>query len=371
MDSIDVVSTSSQSAVCSDIVVRELQNVRLLFRPEIVDNPRDPAACIRGTFAYQRKGKHDSWTDAQYSTLSTLKKGEGYQLELKSGELLPLLRQLRNLYQLHRKEGVPQGRQKFVRLEDNIAQLLSLGQEELNEFLNAHPQDAVQTLRKVMSWLASSAALADFIVEDTEHIAAMNAVLGVALFRAVIGIWDRESENSSEEFWQRTLGDHAFVLSQLYAYPILLIAEKAYVGGKRLDNRHGNVADFLAQTKAAGNPLLIEIKTPTSPLLGSMYRDDAYPLSSELTGAIAQVLKYRDSLVENVRHLTPPDGERMLSTEGRCLLIAGDSRSLDSTAKRLSFERFRERISGVTIITFDELFDRVRQLEVLLSPPVA
>jgi hypothetical protein len=60
-----------------------------------------------------------------------------------------------------------------------------------------------------------------------------------------------------------------------------------------------------------------------------------------------------------------------LATEPRCLIIAGNSSSLDSTAKRQSFERFRERLAGVTIVTFDELFERVRQLESLMTPPTS
>ena len=40
---------------------------------------------------------------------SSLKKGDQFQLELKSGELLQLLRELAALYRLHRARGVPQG----------------------------------------------------------------------------------------------------------------------------------------------------------------------------------------------------------------------------------------------------------------------
>jgi hypothetical protein len=147
------------------------------------------------------------------------------------------------------------------------------------------------------------------------------------------------------------------------------MGEKAYVGGKRIDNRHGNVVDFLATAKTSGSPLLIEIKTPATPLLGVMYRDEAYPLSTELSGAIAQTLKYRDSLADSMSHLEGIDEKRMLKTQPRCLVIAGHCRTLDSTAKCQSFERYRERLSGVTIVTFDELFERVRQFEILMTPP--
>ena len=132
MDRLDVRSTSARSAVCSDIIVRPGDQVRLVFRPEIVENPRDAAATIRGTFIYQRKGKNDSWDDSPTASLANLKKGEGYKLEIKAGELLPLLRELSSLYKLSREEGVPQGRKSYVRLEGHLAEFLAMSQADLN-----------------------------------------------------------------------------------------------------------------------------------------------------------------------------------------------------------------------------------------------
>jgi len=370
MDRLSVTSTSAHSAICSDIVIRQSEIVRLVFRPEIVDNPRDPRACIRGTFIYQKKGKGSDWDDVRFTSLATLKKGEGYQLEIKSGELLPLLLQLGALYRLHRRQGVPQGRHQFVRLEENLAQFLQLGEGDLHAFLDTHSNDAIQTLHKVLRWLASSTALANFIVADTDQIAILNAVLGVASIRAVRAVWESNRSNGDEQFWQQTLSEHAFVFSQLLAYPILVIRGKAYVGGKRLDNRHGNVVDFLARAKTSGNALLIEIKTPQTPLLAAEYRDEAYPLSAEVTGALAQILQYKDSLTQDLRRISEPGSEQFLLTEPRSLLVVGNAEAeLTSVAKRLSFERFRERLTGVTLVTFDEIFGRVAQLEQLLTPP--
>jgi 2C-methyl-D-erythritol 2,4-cyclodiphosphate synthase len=371
LDGIDITSTSRSSATTSDFVIRETPSVRLIFRPELVDNSKDPAACVRGTFVYQRKGKSADWSDSKFTSLSSLKKGEGYQIELKSGELLPLLRHLSMLYRYQRGSGIPHGRQRLVRMEENLANLLELGEEDLNDFLDAHTTAAVGTLRRVLRWLASSSALGDFITSDGGDIAVMNAVLGVAALRTIRGIWEGNRTNPSEEFWQRALSSHAFVFSQLFAYPIVIIGDRVYVGGKRLDNRHGSIADFMARSELTGNAVLIEIKAPTTMLLGAEYRDEVYPLSAEVGGAVAQVMKYRDSLMESMRALSQPDAEPILSTEPRCIVLAGDTRQLNDRARRQSFERFRERVNGVMLVTFDELFQRVSQLEQLLTPPSA
>jgi len=369
MDRIRVESTSQHTAVCSDIAIREGDTIRLVFRATIVNNPSDPAASIHGTFVYQRKGKKEDWEDYPIKSLSSLKKGEGYQLDLHAGELLPLFRQIAGLYRLHRRQGVPRGKLEYVRLEENLAQFLQLSEADLREFLDAHSKDAVLTIHKVLRWLSSSTALASFISTDAVQVDLLNAVLGVASLRAVLALWDSNRDNDDEAFWQETIQRHAFVFSQLFAYPVLLVRGKAYVGGKRLNNLHGNVADFLARAETSSNALVIEIKTPATRLLGKEYRDGAYPPSRDLGGAIAQVLQYRDSLLQEINSVDPPPSASLLRSEPRCLVLIGDTSQLESLEEQASFERLRDRIQGVTVVTFDELFRRVTQLERLLSAP--
>lgn len=82
-DSIKVRSTSSNSAIATDIVLRIGERSRLVFRPEIVNNPHNARACVRGTFVYQRKGQTQLWEDVADESLTRLKKGEGYKLDIK------------------------------------------------------------------------------------------------------------------------------------------------------------------------------------------------------------------------------------------------------------------------------------------------
>lgn len=366
-ESISVVSTSSRSATVSDIVLRETPQVRLVFRPEIVENSQDPTAALRGTFLYRKKGKHDTWTDIEVSSLARLKKGEGYKLELHAGELLRFLREAGLLYRLARSEGVPVGSAKYVKMEQHLARFLELSEEDLNSFLTAHPHDAVLTLKKVLTWFSNSAALAELVANDIGQLSLINAALGVSMLRSMRNTWEQNSTNASEEFWQGMLAKHSFVLSQAFAYPVVVIRGKAYVGGKRLDNQHGNVADFLGQVESSGNALIIEIKTPTTALLGAEYRDEVFPLSGELVGAIGQVLKYRDSFSAEARSIAQDSTPPILQTDPRCLVIAGTNAALKKSVQKQSFERFRERLTGVTLITFDELFGRIRQLEQLFE----
>ena len=367
MDQIVVNPTSRDSAQVDDIVVREGPLTRLVFRPIVVNNPHDPAASVRGTFIYQKKRKADEWESVPAERLSALKAGEGYRLEIGATELRPFLITVNDLYKLVRAEGVPRAPGSYVRLEPDLARLLALNESELREFLSAHEDNALATLQRVLRWVTEGTSLAAFVAGNEASLSAVSALIGVARLRQAADVWETNAANGDEEFWQQTLSANAFVLSQVFAYPIVVVKEKAYVGGKLVDNRHGNLADYLARANTTGNAAIVELKTPTTPLLGRQYRDDVFPASWELSGALAQTLHYRDSLMANIHALRHTEGGALLVTEPRCLVVIGNTNQLATEAQRASFERLRERTQGVVIITFDELFGKVRALADLLA----
>ena len=368
MQPMQIRSTSRRTAECSDIPLRDGPLVRLIFRPQLVDNPNDPDACLKGRFVYQRKGKNEEWLDVDSPSLTSLKRGEHFELEIKSGEMLPLLRQLGALYRYHRAQGIPTGRVELVRIGANLAKLLELSEHELHDFLSGNSADALHTLRRVLGWIAKSPIAAERLTELDDDLSDVNALLGLANLRVVHRIWEDNADNEAEEFWQGVFSRHAFILSQIFAYPIAIICEKAYVGGKLVDNLHGNVLDFLGRVPASGSAVLIEIKTPKTALLGGEYREGVFPPSSQLSGAIAQVLHYREALLSNLSHLTKGRPGLLSTSEPRCVVIAGNAeQQLTDENRRGSFERARERLFGVTVITYDELFGRVAGLITLLE----
>jgi hypothetical protein len=365
MDKIDVESTSSHSATCSDIILRTGKRVRLIFRPEIVDNSENPEARVRGRFIYQRKSDSESWEAFDKVSLASLKKGEGFQLELHSNEVLTLRHDLYELAQLHREMGIPQGHAQFLKVENNLADLLQLTQPELTKFLSENAVDAIKVFGRVLRWLCETPAIAATLALDETELPTLNALISRANIAAILAVWRENEGNGNEEFWQRELSKHSFILNFLFAYPVVIICGKAYVGGKQYDNRHGNLADFLARVPTSRNAVIIEIKTPHTALLGAKYREDIYPLSGELVGAVSQVIHYRNSLLEDQRVRQSAD---ISASEPRCLIIAGSAEAeLVDDSRRRSFEQFRERVIGVQIVAFDEVRRRIEDLHSLLS----
>lgn len=60
---------------------------------------------------------------------------------------------------------------------------------------------------------------------------------------------------------------------------------------------------------------------------------------------------------------------RLTLGEPRCVVVAGNSAELSEQHMKENFELQRERMQGVTIITYDELFVRLERLVALLEEP--
>lgn len=374
MDEIELTSTSATTAVCSPVPLRVTDRVRLVFHPTVVINPHDPRACVRGEFVYQKKSSNGEWRDVQTDSLATIKTGEAFKLELKSAEMLSLVNAIGPIYRMvWTEKRIPRLPTRFVRMGQGLAQLITLSESELEQFLDAHPNDAVAVLGRVLTWLAkrpvTTKAAAALAAIDPDRLPSITALLGVSTLRAALEDWEASEGNEDEDFWQRMLSRHAFVLSQLFAHPIIVIKEKAFLGGKHVDNRGGSYVDFLVAAECTTSVALVEIKTPATPLLGPAYRTDALPPSSHLAGAVAQVLKYRSTFVRAFDALNTDDPRRMLLGGCPAFVVVGHSKQLDTTEKKESFERFRSQLRDVTIICFDELFSRVAKTVHLLDGP--
>jgi hypothetical protein len=375
METVTTRSTSAKTVDCNPIELRVTDKVRLVFVPTMIDNTENPRSSIKGSFVYQSKGKNDAWTDLNTDSLRTVKSGETYKLQLHSEELTKLGDGLRALYQIKASQGLPQGSQTFVRLEAGLARFLALGEADLKRFLNAHPDDAVNTLLKIVEWLSTddnaSHVMKSLASYQASELPRLTSILSLASLKAIVSQWESNKTNASEEFWQKLLASHSSVLSQIFSNPILVMQQKAYLGGKQVNNKGGKELDFLAQATATGALLLIEIKTPLTPLLGAKYREGAYPLSTDLNGSIAQVVSYRQSLMKNFNSLYAGSTTAPVLAEPRCVLIVGSvENDLNTQELKNSFELLRERIVGVTIITFDELLTRVKTLIALIEEPL-
>lgn len=178
--------------------------------------------------------------------------------------------------------------------------------------------------------------------------------------------YDEYPANDSEEFWQTTVfKENQWVLAQIFACPCTIFADKAYVGGKGINNSGGNLCDFIYQNSLSQNVALIEIKTPCTELIGNQYRG-TYSFSYDLSGAVNQVLNYRDKLTKEYYSLCHQGSEPFEVLSPKCVVIIGKMASL-TPGQVAAFENFRNSLGNVLILTFDELYQRIVDLISVLS----
>ncbi|MGH9919185.1 MAG: Shedu anti-phage system protein SduA domain-containing protein, partial [Nitrososphaerales archaeon] len=326
-----VSSTSRQTADIDPIVLRETSTTRLIFRPVLLDNPGNPAAPMDGTFIFQRKAPNDGWTDFNELPLSRLRATEWVKIDLKAAELLTLFEGLAAYYDLVLEHGLVQGTQEFIPApRSRTLRSLIMNEAQFHEALRDE-EVASALLGGLVAWIAGNeravaAARLDGI--SLEELQQFDAVLGLARLQRFCRELDDNADNDDEAYWQRTLESNGWAIAQVYAVPVMLIHSQVYVGGKRITNRSGNTADFLYANGITGNVVLVEIKTPVTPLLGSPYRNNVVNVSADLSGGLMQILNAQRSLTENFTTLMTDDSDLRRPLSPRGLLIVGSATQL-------------------------------------------
>jgi len=240
-----------------------------------------------------------------------------------------------------------------------------LSAKALRQVSTAIEENNVRGVIRGMSHLAMSRSMLIFVQHLQETLWKGYAV---EMLRKAHKTWLSNKANKSESFWQKRLSENSFALSQVFSYPVFIILDQVYVGGKKMDNTGGKIADFLVGNMLTQNVALIEIKTPATRLLGSEYRA-GFSIAPELSGAITQALSQRDTLMKEFYILQRKSEVPFEAFDPQCFVIAGSwEDELTTPEQRQSFQLFRSNLRNIEVITYDELFKKVDILVNLLGP---
>lgn len=179
----------------------------------------------------------------------------------------------------------------------------------------------------------------------------------VAGILKIIDRWNVNQNNDNEEFWQNFFENNSHIISQAFSAPSFIFKDKAYLGGKGLDNKGGKLVDFVYKNNKTNNILLIEIKTPVTKIIGSNYRG-TFSISAELSGAVNQMLQYKDQQQKEFYTICGKSNDKYELFNPKCLMIIGSLTSL-LPEERHAFELFRNDLKSIDILTFDELFGKI------------
>jgi Domain of unknown function (DUF4263) len=197
---------------------------------------------------------------------------------------------------------------------------------------------------------------------NRETLEIFDAVVGAARLQGFIDEAQSNLMNNDESYWQELLREHSWAISQLYAAPMVIVREQAYVGGKSIDNQGGTIVDYMYRNALSSNSLLVELKTPMTPLLTTNeYRNRVFGPSAHLSGATQQLLHARQTLQEEYLSLPRNEPGQFNIFGTKAILIIG-ALPPDSDARLRSFEVYRSAHRGLDIVTFDELIEKSRLL---------
>ena len=371
---VDVVSRSAMTADATPVVLSSTERFRFRFMPMLVDNQNNPEQSVRGKLLLERKPKNekyfptDSVAPCEKVTRGSAKNGDWVEIELHSEETYNLIIGLKKLYDLSGcMNGIPFGSARFAQIDSSFSSFLEVIQNDPSAArMIGEPQnfELIKILLQLITQTSSHESLKNSLSSlANENLQALTTSASLEGLKRVEALMRENLDNGKEEFWQqKVFNENQWVLAQIFSCPCTIYAQKAFVGGKSLDNKGGNVCDFIYRNKMTQNVALIEIKTPCTEIVGKPYRE-TYSMSLDMSGAVNQVLNYRDELQKNFSTLTRDleEADTVRAFSPKCVVVIGKISTLNAKQQK-AFELYRNSFNNLTIITFDELHQKICDL---------
>ncbi|MFA5158816.1 MAG: Shedu anti-phage system protein SduA domain-containing protein [Patescibacteria group bacterium] len=351
-DRYKMTSTSRITSRIEDIELWRSENelTRRVIRAEVVENPRDRKKSIKFALVHQRRANtSQEWADLGGPGLNRLRAGDAVKMQLDTTQTRELVRHLLNLYEIG-EGGVRRGttvleianEDEVIRTDVNRARII----KKLLE--GEHGEEIWNALVEEDPGLATKISLSRIYEERKEVIQEFE---------------DNISKELGEEYWQK------FFLKNHWIFG------SSYIG--RIGERRINIKSTLDHPLITedGHLEIVEIKTPEFPFW-KLQRDGSYFLYRkkylvphvELQCAITQGENY---ILETEKEMDSKAWAESHSgiylIKPKCLIVHGrsnDWKGVESTAFRL----LNDSLHGTTVITFDHLLLRARQMVELFNP---
>ncbi len=368
-EKITLTATSKNTAKTDSIILNQTDMILLKFESEIINNSKDGKKSVSGKLVYERKRKKDANFPSSTVTRGSLKTGEYMSIPLSTSETYYLFEGLKERYELYKEiKQIPYGSNTFVKLDKSLEPLIKRLKENSNFIGDKNNLEAIKLFLEALTKENSQKNLISglqLLQRDSVNIEQIKNAVDITNLLNIQKEISSNMNNSDEEFWQKLFTNNQWVISQVASTPMTIFANKGYVGGKDISNCGGNLCDFIFKNNLSDNISLIEIKTPTTNIIGSKYRQ-VYSLSVDLSGSINQILSYKNSITKDYYSISTKSGQNFKVLSPKCFIVIGTMNKLDTNQKDV-FEDFRNSLSNINIITFDELLMKIDFLINLLT----
>ena len=327
------------------ITIQDSPNVQIKFHGQQVDNSSEIKKNIKGSLVIKKKtSKEPTFNNGEKFTRKDISPYNMVELSFDTKQTYALGKGLMEYYMLFSgKHTNPYEEVSYIKTDDQVQQLKKI--LESNEKL-------IEIINNI----------------DTKT---LNVVLNINNFEKLKNDIEANLNNNDEGFWQSFFTEHSWALSQMFCSPYMIFNGARYVGGKSIDNKNGKETDFIMQNEITKNISIVEIKTPETILMAStLYRQNVYHISEDLSGGINQLLSQKQELYENYATLRIKTiencGTDFQALNIKSILLIGKISNLNSRQMK-QFEIYRNELQSVEILTFDELLLKISNAIQLLS----
>jgi len=342
-------------ATVEDIELSKTAKTRTIFRPAM------HGGGVRGQVVRQKIGEDGAWKDVNEVNFNSIPADSGVAIELDTAATTLLYQKLTHLYQVQ-SQGIAYSDQKFVVAKEGEVLIVddASKKQAIQEILEqGYSEEFWENLTQKNPDLATRLAVARIQVDRQEIIEQLEAAM--------------KTHGSDEAYWQKFFQEHSWILECAFSASVFMLAGETYLGGKAPVGRNGvgGVAtDYLFGDESTKSFAVIDIKTPDAGLVGPIYRGDkgsgldneTYSMHAGLSGGVVQV---RNQITVAIEHFQSVLGagykDKINRVHPKGILITGKQKGLSQREKD-SFNQFRQGLSSLTVITFDELLNRLKKL---------
>jgi hypothetical protein len=342
-------------ATSDEIVLNQSARTRTVFRPAL------HGGGVRGEIIRQKIGKDGQWKDTNEVNFNHVPADCGVCIELDTNATTTLFEKLTHLYKIQSK-GIAYGDQKFVVAKEGEVLIIDdkTKHKAMQEILDkGYSEEFWASLAQKNPDLATRLAMGQ-VQADKQRI--------IIEFEGSI-----ITQASNESYWQKFFTENPWLLEAGFSASVFVLGDETYLGGKQPVGRNGKggvATDYLFGDESTKSFAVVDFKTPNSGLVGPIYRgvqgsgleNETYSMHKELSGGVVQV---RNQITVAVEHFQSVLGagykDKINRVHPKGVLITGLFQSLDQR-QRDSFNQFRHGLYSLTVITFDELLNRLKKL---------
>ena len=314
---------------------------------------------IRAIVARQKKNNDGDFIDVNEVDFRSIGEDCGVKIDIPTAGLKELAIDLYHLFKTRKEQGVKFGEHEYIVAEKDS--VLIVNDKNNHQVI----QQLIEGDYSEEFWKELAESDSDLVTKLSSAKLQENRQKVIQEFRSSL-----TTKANDEQYWQEFIESNPWIIHLVFSSPIVYLNGETLVGGKNTSGRSGTggvATDFLCADETSKSFAVVEIKKPSSKLVGASYRgqgteNEIFSPHNDLTGAIVQAQKQVKTAQEHFSSYLAKDYEDLNFLHPHSVVIIGKYSDLDEDIKLKSFNLFRHMVHAMTIITYDEL---LRRLEVV------